>query len=184
MIRPIRVFYEDSQQHTENNFGPHVLALQCVCDLIPARNVWSLRNEVRALCRNGVTKLIADARQLDDEERKVLAPDEDRIREHLALKSEASEEAVVTELAAQTRSRASHIVLIVRNMDDVARAAADVLGSPLPASKPTMRERDAVCHALVDSERGLRSDFLRRSPSFAKLVACLHRLLQTVTARS
>ena len=184
MTRPIRVFYEDSQQHTENNFGPHVLALQCVCDLMPAQNVWSLGKEVKGLCRNGVTKLIADAKQLDDEERKVVAPDEDRIREHLSLTPEASEDAVVTELAARTGARVSNVVLIVRNMDDVARAAVDVLGRTLPATKPTMNQRDTVCHALVASERRLRSEFLRKSPSFAKLVTCLHSLVERVAPRS
>lgn len=180
MSRPVRVLYEDSHQLNERNFGPHILALQCVCDAMGGtRDVWTLNRRVVALCRNGVSKLIADARLIDDAARKVLAPDEDRIREHLALAVDATEERVITELAHRDLALPSQIVLIVRNMDDVALAAAVAIGRSLTPGKPSPRDRDAVCQALATPDNLIRrQQFLMQMPSFAKLVACLCAVLE------
>lgn len=145
------------------------------------RDVWTLNRRVVALCRNGVSKLIADARLIDDATRKVLAPDEDRIREHLALAADVTEEHVITELAHRSLALPSQIVLIVRNMDDVAHTAAAVLGRSLPKAKPSPRDRDAMCQALaIPDNLSRRQEFLVQMPSFAKLVSCLHAVQRTV----
>lgn len=181
MTRPIRVLYEDSQAQNERNFGPHVLALRCVCDASPlgGADVWELSRRAVAICLNGVSKLIETATFIDDVDNKVLAPDDDRIRQHLGLDSGTAEAVVVTHLAERCTARPEQIILIIRNMDDVTRAAATALGRSLTEAKPTLRERDSVCHALAsDDKQSERARFLSAAPSFARLVSCLRAVLE------
>ena len=184
MNKPLFVFYEDKLAQSENNFGPHVLAIACLIDARGnAETRWELGKRILHLCKNGVSKLIADATLFQDATRKVLAPDEDRIRGELALVPATTASEVVAELGRRTNTPEQQIVLIVRNMDDVARNAAAAMGAELSAAKPSRQERDRCCHALAaTSDRSARDRFLDSMPSFKRLIEILNARLHA-TAR-
>lgn len=172
----VHVLYEDSQAAGENNFGPHILLLACLGD---RRNqgLWDLRDRFSYVCRNGVDKLISTATRFGRRETRILAPDDDRIREHLQLAHNAAEAVVVTTLATAADSEPANVVLIVRNMDTVAETAATVVNLPPPSKKLRPRERDPIFHRLASSDANLRATFLERCASFARLVERSHQLL-------
>jgi putative SOS response-associated peptidase YedK len=108
-----------------------------------------------------------------------LAPDDDRLREHLQLAPATTDSEVVVELGRRTRTPPGQIILIVRNMDDLAREAAAAMGAiPGTVEKPSRQQRDRYCHDLAAAPgRSERDRFLDAMPSFRRLVEVLNRLL-------
>ncbi|MBM4777493.1 MAG: hypothetical protein GQE15_07290 [Archangiaceae bacterium] len=173
------VLYEDSQMRGVTNFGPHVLLLKCVADQrLQLESEHELSFQVAFRCFSGVDKLIPKAHLVASRATRVLAPDDDKIREHLGLLPQAAREQVIQILSERTDSEPDNVVLIVRNMDDVARAAAECSGLQLEAGKPALRDRDRACHRLAVADLTARAQFLGRCPSFKELVGRVCALLE------
>lgn len=172
------VLWEDSLARGQqpNNFAPHLLALRCLLDRRPelARTERDLQRRVSAIPTRGIDKLLAKLQTLSP--RRLLAvPDDDRIRQHLGLPPNASDSAVRAELA--VRCPGASFVLLRRNMEDLVRAAREVLGLPVETRKPRPQERDDVLHQLIASSGGCREQALLLMPSFGEAVDTVGRLL-------
>lgn len=179
MNKPLFVFYEDKLAQSENNFGPHVLAIACLIDARGnAETRWELGKRILHLCKNGVSKLIADATLFQDATRKVLAPDEDRIRGELALVPATTASEVVAELGRRTNTPEQQIVLIVRNMDDVARNAAAAMGAERSEAEPA-----GTGSVLSRARRDVRSKRPRPLPRLHAVVQAVDRDLERASAR-
>lgn len=174
----VAVLWEDavSAGTKPTNYGPQVLALQCVVDqrteLGDARG---LGFEVHAYPKNGVDKLLLFAAKLDAPQ-VIAVCDDDKLRLHLQLPPDASDVVVLEVLKKQ--SAKTRWVLLHRNMEDVVAAAATALGEAAPVGKPTPRERDRVLHRLANTSPDGRRDFLVRMPSFAAVVAAIIEALR------
>lgn len=176
-MKSIVVFWEDSFSRRKD-FGPHVLALQCLLDRHPtiALTSFALQTRVRAVATNGIDKMLRKVR-LVDEQHVIAVPDNDKIRRTLDLSPAASDAEVLERL--QAINARAHFVLLHRNMEDVLVHAHTALGEKASDQKQRPLDRDRVIFRLAADSPQARQAFLVAMPSFRRIVETLEQLLGT-----
>lgn len=148
MKSKVIAMYEDSPGEQVANFGPHSLALATLADRLSVTR-WHLK-PIQGMPMKGATKALERAQALAGVKATVLLLlDEDRIRDQLQLPGDAPDAVVRARLTELCPGIV--IVLLVRNVEDLVAQASRALHRPVPETKPTPAERDAVLNALADS---------------------------------
>jgi hypothetical protein len=180
--RLITVLYEDQLAGGKPaNYGPHVLALACVADLTGG-DARAFENRVRAVPKKGAQKLRAALRDegtmLANVGPVVAMFDSDRIRDCYQLQPDDCVVNVLASIRADSTGNPI-IVLLDRNMEDVARACCAVLKIEEPEDKPRPQARDKILHAMAASRNVEdRNKLLASVPTFGRLVRALVELLR------
>jgi hypothetical protein len=164
-VKRVLCFYEDDPGEQVRNFGPHALALETVADRTRQER-WSLQQRVEGIPKKGISKLLkAVSLEQPHAQLAVLAlVDEDRIRTELGLPP--TEEQAVVQSALESRAPGVRFVLLIKNVDDLVRAAAVAAGRAAPTGKPTPRERDRILNQAASAGPGVRAQIASALPSW------------------
>ena len=180
--RLVTVIYEDRHAKGETHFGPHMLLLACVADRTQS-NRFALLRRVTPIASGGDGNVRRKLRDNGDA-LAALGPlvamfDSDKIRTRYDL-DHALSEAQVVEAILHEAQDSPKILLLVRNMEDLVAACCAALKRPIPTGKPTPEERDHVLQAAAGDSDAVRTEILRRVPSFERLVDEVGRLLASL----
>jgi hypothetical protein len=176
--RLITVLYEDRAVKTYDNYGPHMLLLACVADVI-AVDRWSLQSTIKAVAKGGDSQLKATLREegadLAGAGPLVAMFDDDQVRRCYGLRKDACKRAVLDAITNEATGSPT-LILLQQNMEDLIAACCDVLGRPISVKKPS--ERDAILQAAAAADRPVRDAILRhdRKTAFDRLVRAVVRL--------
>jgi hypothetical protein len=185
------VLYEDSSGVGGVSFGPHLLVMACLFDIVNGLR-HELARAVDARPMNGDSRVInaltADFEGIARDGRRVLALlDADRIRKRLDLNGEATEDQVRATILANCpdKSRA-RVYFLGRNLEALLRAlpecgmigtSAELLARAV--SKKHLNERDICLGAVArDAQRHVRDCLMQRFVGLRELVHELSRLAQ------
>lgn len=169
MKSKVIAIYEDSPGEQVVNFGPHSLALATVGDRLNVTR-WHLR-PIQGMPMKGAPKALERAQAFAGVKATVLLLlDEDRIRDQLQLAGDATDAVVRARLTALCPGIV--VMLLVRNVEDLVAEASRALHRPMPETKPTPAERDAVLNALADSPNpSARAQVTTVLPSWGQWIA-------------
>lgn len=175
------VLYEDSRG-AKGKFGPHEFFLRCVEDST-GTSFYVLRNKVRDCPVNGVSKLLAHLRDLD--ELNYLAPrgtrilailDEDRVREHAPLAGMSATDAAAKLVAESSAPSRLSVILLERNLESIVEAL-DKCGERekqliAGAMKKRLNDRDSLFGKVGHdaARKGIRDCVRHRMPCVEKIV--------------
>jgi hypothetical protein len=164
----LTVVYEDQLGEPKpNNYGPHVLLLSCVEDVVK-HSRFELQRHVSPLPKKGdgnVKKHIASLPSSAGEH--LVLFDHDRVRRCYKLSVSACKSQVLEAIHSASKPLVG-VVLLVENMETLVDDCCAVLRRPPPSKD--RNARDAVLHAAAVGEPAVREAILQKNPSFARLV--------------
>jgi hypothetical protein len=185
----VPVLYEDELGWGArvSQFGPHVLVCACIADRrrvagAVGTSAWNIQQLTDPRPQKGNASLLAAADRLAPVHRTlVIVIDTDRTPVALGLPRNAPPDQVKHAIEARFAGKSSSMPIVcplVRNMETVVEAAAEVLGeSPPVRKKPLDRDRRLLRLASKE-DPAARERLLELVPSFGRLVAQLDEVLK------
>lgn len=177
------ILYEDKMQIGSGGvFPPHDFVLAMVAD-ITGHYVWDLRKIIDKNPRNGISKLLSDARRaslLAGAGIVCMLVDRDRVAEHLDLPKNAANDSISAKIRSMSDAPDKLFVFYLDpNMEGLLRAIEKCSPSmPAPQAK-AHNERDIYLNtAAFSAASSVRNCVGTRQPSLAELVKLLATVCQ------
>jgi hypothetical protein len=176
------ILYEDQLSGpVPKNFGPHLLVLACVSDRT-GRDLFELSKRIDAYPCKGRDAVLTQLKMRSPNPLLGAELDDDRIREPLRLRADATRELVISTIRARVNDQAARVVLLVENMETLISAVCQVTRQTLPPGKPRPDERDEFLKRATFGATEIRNAVLAAMPSFRELVDLAEQLLRAIEA--
>lgn len=187
----VPVLYEDElgRGARVSQFGPHVLVCACIADRRRATgavsaSAWSIQQQTDPRPQKGNAALLAAADRLARVHRSlVIVIDTDRTPVALGLPRNATPDQIKDAIEARFAGKGSSVPIVcplVRNMETVLEAAAEVLGEPPPVRKKPLDRDRRLLRLASREDPAARERLLELVPSFARLVEELDEVLKVI----